>query len=238
MSGDATWKALDHGPLDQLEPDLWRVEGSLPHMPLRRVMTIARREDGQLVVHSAISLDRAGMRAVDALGPVGFIVVPNGMHRLDAARWRARYPGAKVVAPSGARSAVEQQVPVDLDEASFPSTERASIRALGGVAAKEMVMTLRSGGTATLVFTDALFDMPHLPGLQGFVLRHLTRSSGPLHVSRLFRLLAVKDAAAFRADLLALAETPDLRRIIVAHHRVVDVDVAAALRAAAGSNGA
>ena len=42
------WKVSPHGPLTQLEPNLWWVEQPMASNPLHRVMTVARRDDGVL----------------------------------------------------------------------------------------------------------------------------------------------------------------------------------------------
>jgi hypothetical protein len=62
------WKVLPHGPIEQLEPNLWRVEGSLPNMPLKRVMAIARTTAGELVIYNPIALEAAEMAQLEALG--------------------------------------------------------------------------------------------------------------------------------------------------------------------------
>ena len=49
-------------------------------------------------------------------------------------------------------------------------------------------------------------------------------------MTRIGRLLLVKDAAAFKAHLERLAETPDLKRIIVSHHRMITDDPGSTLR--------
>lgn len=224
------WKVLPHGPLTLLDDGLWRVEGSLEGgVPLKRVMTVARRTDGSLVVHNAIALEQDEMMALDALGPVRFIVVPNGFHRLDAPLFKQRYPEAKVVAPVGSKKKVEQVVPVDLVYEDFPSDEAVELRTLSGFGGAEGVMIVKSTGGASLVFNDAVFNMPHVPGLQGFVLKHVTKSTGGPCVSNVVRLFLLKDKAAFRADLEALAKTPNLRRIVMSHHEVIDQDAAEAL---------
>ena len=73
---------------------------------MKRVMTIARRTDGTLVIHNAIALADAEMAEIDAWGKVATIVVPNGYHRLDAKIFHDRYPGARVVCPAGSRTNV------------------------------------------------------------------------------------------------------------------------------------
>ncbi len=35
-------------------------------------------------------------------------------------------------------------------------------------------MTVRSGAATSVVFGDAVFNMPHLTGIHGFVLKHIT----------------------------------------------------------------
>ena len=73
-----TWKVLPHLPIEHLADNLWRVQGGLEGMPLKRVMTVVRRQDGGLVIHNAIALDDASMAELDAWGPVTALLVPNG----------------------------------------------------------------------------------------------------------------------------------------------------------------
>ncbi len=115
MVGDTHWNVQPHGKLIELAENLWTVEGTIrmPPGPLQRRMTIARLQNGALVVFSAIALDEAEMRKIEALGEPSFLIVPNPFHRQDAAAWKARYPDMRVVTPAGARTAVEQAVPVD-----------------------------------------------------------------------------------------------------------------------------
>lgn len=229
---DTSWKVLPHGPLQQLADNLWRVEGGLENMPLKRVMTVARLQSGGLLVHNAIAMSEDEMAKLDALGKVAYIVVPNAYHRLDAPRFAARYPEARIVSPKGSRKKVEEKLPVHLTYDQFPSDSALSLAHLGGLGEQEGVLTVRSSDGVSLVFNDALFNMPHQSGFQGFVLRYITQSSGDLHVSRIARLFIVKDRAAFRAHVERLADTPDLKRVLVSHHQTVHENVASALRAA------
>ena len=92
---------------------------------------------------------------------------------------------------------------------------------LDGVRKVEGVLTVRSPGGTTLVFNDAIFNQPHGKGLGGFIFRYLTDSTGGPKVTRLFRWIALKDKKALKAHFERLAATPDLKRIIVAHHRTI-----------------
>jgi hypothetical protein len=228
------WTVLAHGPIEKLEENLWHVQGTLPKMPLKRSMTIARLGSGELVIHNAIALGDREMAEIDAFGRVAYIVVPNGWHRTDLQAFHARYPTAHVLAPSGARekvAAVDKSVE---DLAALPADPDVSLGTVDGMKAMEALMTVRSHGRVTLVLTDAVFNMPHLHGVQGFVFRHVTKSSGGPRVTRIARLFMIKDKAAFAAHLERLA-TPDLHRVIVAHHETITDDPAGTLRRVAAT---
>jgi hypothetical protein len=235
VTTNAEWDVLAHGPVQRLEDNLMRVEGALPNMGLKRVMTVARRADGGVVVHNAIAMEEAAMAEIEAWGRPTFIVVPNGFHRLDAAKFKARYPEAKIVCPRGAKPKVAKVVGVDLVYEELPPDDDVEIHNLPGTKDAEGVMIVRHDDAVTLVFNDAVFNMPHLSGVEGFVLRRLTSSTGGPRVSRVSRLFLVKDKTAFADELRRLADTPGLRRIIVSHHEVIDVEPARVLREVAAT---
>ncbi|WP_164020312.1 DUF4336 domain-containing protein [Pyxidicoccus trucidator] len=62
-------------------------------------MTVIRLPNGGLWVHSPVRLTPEVRAAVDALGPVRFLVAPNLMHYLAVPDWAAAYPDAQVAAP-------------------------------------------------------------------------------------------------------------------------------------------
>ena len=61
-----SWKVLPHGKLAEVEEGILTVTGTIqmPLTALPRRMTIARLQDGRLVVFSAIALDEPGMRLI------------------------------------------------------------------------------------------------------------------------------------------------------------------------------
>ncbi len=229
------WKVAPHGPLEQLSPHLWRMQGDVPGAPLKRVMAVAKRADGTLVVHSAIALEEELMKEIDGWGKVAFIVVPNGFHRIDAPRYKERYPDAKVLAPTGSRKKVEELVKCDGTLEDFPADSHVSFQVLRGCRDAEGVMVVKDEDGTSLVFTDALFNMPHVPGFMGFLVRYVGGSSGGPKVSNIGKLLLVKDKKAFAGHLRELAELPDLRRAVVSHHEVITGDVPQTLRDVADS---
>src|SRR5687768_8895831 len=124
------WKVLDHGPLERLADNLWRVKGSLPGMSLERVMTIVRRSDGSLILHSAIACDEPTMRQIEALGTPAIMIVPNRGHRLDAPAYKKRYPQLRVYTPRGGRETVEEVVAVDGAYEDFPADDEVRLEML------------------------------------------------------------------------------------------------------------
>jgi hypothetical protein len=230
----AKWTVLPHGPIEKIEENLWCVQGSLPNMPLKRVMTLARLASGALVVHNPVALEAGAMAEVEAFGRPAFIVVPNGWHRLDARAFAERYPSARVLAPAGARKKVAAVIAPVGELSDLPTDPAIALAPVDGTRGMEAVMTVRSGDRVSLVFADAVFNMPHEHGMHGWILKHVTGSSGGPRVSRVARLFLIKDKAPFRAHLERLA-TPDLARIIVAHHDMITNDPAGTLRRVAAT---
>lgn len=231
----ATWTVLPHGPIEKLTERVWRVEGSLKDFPMKRVMTVIRKEDGGLVIHNGIALDDAAMREIDAWGKVSTIIVPNAFHRLDAKVFHDRYPDAAVVCPGGGRKKVEEVVPVTTTYEKVPKDGVLELVPLDGTKQREGVLIVREPSGTTLVFNDSVFNMPHQHGVQGFVLRHVTASSGGPTVTRIVKLFVIADRAAFKAHLARLADLPGLQRIIVSHHETIGRDPAGALRGVAAA---
>lgn len=222
--------------LEQLAENLWRLEGAVPGMQLNRVMVVARMSDGGLVIHNGIEQGEALYGEIEALGAPRYLVVPNGWHRLDAAKYRARFAGISVVAPRGSRKRVQQVVPVDLTYEELPRDEAVWIEPLDGLKGAEGVMHVRSNDGVTLVFTDAIFNLvERIPGFYGFIFHDVVGSKPGPRVTRVGRWFLVKDKSAYRAHLERLADTPNLKRVIVAHGAMEATDARGMLRAAAAT---
>ncbi len=222
--------------LEQVETNLWRVESGVPGMKIRRVMTVARRKAGDLVVHSAIRMDEAGMDALRALGDVRTIIVPNGYHRLDAVFYKEAFPAAKVLCPEGSAPRVQKVVHIDGFYETLEDDGEVSLDMPKGVKKREGVMFVRSGGELSLVFNDLVFNMPHASGFGGFLLRYITGSSGGFKTTRLSRLGLIADKRTFADELRRYAAMAP-KRIIVSHHQMIEDDAAGALEAVADSLG-
>ena len=223
-----TWNVRPHGPIEKLSDRLWRIEARLESIDLRRVMTVARRADGTLVVHNAIPLGEAEMAELDAWGKVATIVVPNRFHRLDARPFSDRYPEARVLCPRGATRHVQKAVKVAGSYEDLPADGTVDLVSLDGTKEREGVMIVR-GDVTSVVLNDAVFNMDHAGGFFGFLLR-LIGASGKPCVEVGMRWLMISDKKAFRAHIESLAALPRLAHVVVSHHKVIADDPAAVLR--------
>ena len=169
------WTVTPHDPIRKLEENLWDVEGSLPGVPMKRRMTIARRVDGRLVLFNGVPLEEPAMKELEAWGEPAFLVVPNGGHRLDVHAFKVRYPNLKVLCPTRARARVSEKVTVDGALSDFPPDPTVSLHELDGTKNGDGLMIVSSTAGKTIVFADAFFNVPH----GGMLLRLLGMTGGP-----------------------------------------------------------
>jgi hypothetical protein len=228
------WTVLAHQRIEKLEDNLWHVAGAIPNMPFTRHMTLVKLADGRVLMHGAICLEDEAMAEIEAWGEPSILLVPNGWHRLDVPAFAARYPGLQIFCPTGSRKKVEEAVPVvgsydDLDVGS-----EVQLQHLRGVADAEGVMRVRSAGGTTLVFNDALFNINAGKGPRWWMVRLMGSAGGP-KVTRLGKMTLVKDKAALREHLQALANLEGLTRLIPGHGDVIDRDASAVLKRVAAA---
>jgi hypothetical protein len=219
-----TWTVEPHGPLEQLGHNLYTVTGTLK-MPLgetTRRMTIARLAAGELVVFSPISLAEPEMKQIEAIGPIRYIIVPRGNHRLDLKPWKQRYPNAVVVAPEAVKSDIEEVIPVDH---TFLDTgdPNVIIDNAPGTAKKELTMMVTTeGGKKTLAVADLIFNIPEKSGVEGVAFKVMGMNPGHPSLPWTVKLGLVKDEAALKQGFEAWSRDPELVRILPAHGGVID----------------
>lgn len=222
--GFTSWTVLPHKPIEKYSSNLWRVSGTM-NGKVQRQMVLAKMDDGRVLVHNAIALDDSEMAELEAWGEPSVIFVPNGFHRQDAFIWKQRYPKAKVVAPAGSKKRVAKAVPVDAVTEEAPKDGHVRLLPLAGMPA-ESVLEVTSDGGVTLVFCDAVMNMPKLGGPMGFFLG----PTGQIALPRAMRWFFVKDKPGFAAQLEQLAATPRLERLCFGHGKAETEDPAGALR--------
>lgn len=218
----------------ELSENLRWIRGDIPGMTLKRVMTVVRLEDGTLAIHSAIALAPNAQAELEAWGEPAFLIVPNPVHRLDAPAYKKRYPALRVFAPRGARDRVSEVVPVDGSYEDFPAFRSMKLKPLPGVGETEGVVLVHSSDGTTVVLNDVMFNMDRKKDLLGFFFTTVLGSAPGPRVSRLAKLVHIKDRGKVRAEFERLAAIPDLVRLIVAHEKVASgPDARAALLKAA-----
>ncbi len=223
-----------HGPLQRLASNCWRVTAPTSQ-GLDRTMVVAAGQGppgapAPLLVHDPLWLDEATFGELDALGVVTTIFVPGWLHDFDVERFAERYPAARPCAFPATVARLKRPRLVPFEAALAP--RGVTIERIPGVKAEAVCEVRHPEGGASLVFNDALFNIPHRRGGRGLMLR-LLGSSGPLHMSPLGRMFLLKDRAAFRAYLERQAARDDLRHVVVAHGELVSGDVRRQLAAAA-----
>nr|AYM52727.1 hypothetical protein [Archangium disciforme] len=184
-------------------------------------MTVIRLPDGGLWVHSPVRPTPEVRSAVEALGPVRFLVAPNLWHHLFIQDWAAACPEAKVVAPASLRRK-RPGLRIDLElgdapEAGWAGTlDQVFIRGMPKV--DECVFFHRP--SRTVLLTDLAFNI-HQTG--SWLTRVYLKASGAwrkLSTTYLERAL-MKDRAAVRASLDKVLAW-NAERVVVCHGDVVE----------------
>jgi len=230
------WVVLPHGPIEELSENLWRVEGALPRFSLHRVMSVVRMQDGTLLIHSAIALDEGEMAKLEAWGRPALMLIPHARHRMDAPRYKHRYPALKVFAPPAVLGKASAAVPVDGTVRDVPLDPSVSLELLDGTAEAELAMLVKSQDGTTVVLTEVVFDLPPAKSALTRALAKLAGFGPGPRVTPVVKLELVKDRRQLAAHLRRLAQIPDLVRLIVGHQRMsVGAEARRALEQAAAS---
>ena len=228
------WQVRDHGPLVTLADNLLWAQGTLPGMSLKRTLVVVRLADGKLVIHNGIALDAARMAELERFGTPAYLIVPSAIHRLDAPAYKRRYPSLRVFAPKGSRKRVEEQIAVDGVYEDFPHSDVLRLETLNGVGDAEGALIVQSSDGVSVVLNDCMFNMDRKRDPLGFLFTTVMGSAPGPRVSRLAKMMLVKDKKALRAEFERFAALPNLVRVIVAHEKVASgADARASLLQAA-----
>ncbi len=231
----STWQPVRHDPILRLEDNLWAVQGDVPDLALRRWMVLVKLSDGRIVIHNGVALDDEAMTAVESFGELAFLIVPNALHRLDAAAYKTRYPRLEVLCPAAAHKRVCDVVAVDAHFEALANDPALTAEPLSQARSGEAAFIVTSGTNrdrTTIVFSDLLFNVPHGPGFGGLMLRLLGSSGGP-RVTRIGRWFVVKNKVALAEQYRKLASLPGLVRVIPGHGDVIEGNVPSVLEAVA-----
>ena len=154
---------MENPALRALDTDLW-----VASRPLRLWvgdvgcrMTVVRLSDGALWLHSPVPADAETRAAVDAIGPVRWLVAPNKFHHFYLGDWARAYPEAAVCGAPGLpakRRDLRFQHEL-VPDAPPPWGEDVLAQPVGGVPLLNELVFFHPR-SRTLIFTDLSFNVP------------------------------------------------------------------------------
>lgn len=192
-------------------------------------MTVVRLPGGGLWIHSPVRLEPATRAAVEALGPVRYLVAPNLMHHVHLGAWAEAYPRARVLAPPGLRRK-RPELRIDGELTDTPEPGAAAVLSqqwMRGMPKLDEFLFLHRP-SRTLLVTDLAFHIRQSPSWLTRTYLKLCRTYGKLAPTLLLKSM-VKDRAALRASMDAVLGW-DFERVVVCHGEVLERGGREALR--------
>ena len=223
------------GPLSEFGPNIWVGEGpvvSFLGFPYPTRTAIIRLSDGGLFIWSPIALTPELRQAVDALGPVRFLVSPNKLHHLFLGAWKQAYPQARLFASPGLRKKRSDLI-FDANLGDTPDPDWAAdidqVIVKGSPFLTEVVFFHR--GSDTAIFTDLIQNFPRdwFKGWKGLVARLDEIVAPHPGAPREWRASFFFKRAEARASLERILAWP-IERVLIAHGDPVSSDGAAFVR--------
>lgn len=218
-------------PLYELAKDIWIAERAQRFYGLEvgTRMTVIRLEDGNLLLHSPVLLDRELRRELDSIGTVRFAVAPNRVHHLYAGEVRDAYPDSRLWVAPGLERKRPDLVFVGVLGDEAPEEWKKEVDQLffrGRPYENEIVFF--HGASRTLIMCDLAFNFGPRAATSTRLIMRLLRSYGGFGPSRLDPLL-IRDREAARASLERILAW-DFDRVVVAHGDVLESGGRDALR--------
>ena len=225
------WTVLKHTTLSEVDDGLLTAVGiiRMPLMDFPRRMCVIRLRGKRVAIFSPIALSEIEMGRIEAMGSPDFLIVPSLHHRRDIKIWKDRYPKSQVIAPPGARTAVEEVVKVDRSDLNLDDPD-VNLFAVPGTSEKEAGMTVRRNGRTSIIVSDIIGNLKKRRGFTGWAERIMGFSGKHPKVPVYARWRLIADRVAFRNWLTQSAQISGLERIIVAHGNIIVHDPANVLQ--------
>ena len=231
------WTVTRHEPIEELEENLWAVNGDVPGFPvgsgMLRRMCIIKLSDGRLVFYNAMPLEDEALAKVRAWGTPSILIAPIYFHTMDVPAFQEKL-GLQTFITKSAVPLLKPSVPNVLPLEELPQDPTLTFEILNGTKFGEPVFTVYSGRRASLIFCDAFQN--NRPGfaMGGFMFKLMGFTSAKQgKTPPFYKWRAVQDKKAVQRDLLRLADTKGLARLIPSHGLIVSQDPADVLRATA-----
>ncbi len=207
--------------LEEFGPSLYVADGptvSFYGFPYPTRMAVARLSDGSAWVWSPVALTGELVDAVDAIGPVQYIVSPNKIHHLFLAEWAERWPDARVYAPPGlAKRKPELRFHAELGDDPEPAwaedIDQVIVR--GSSFMEEVVFFHKESRTA--IFCDLIQRHPEekMTGWKGLLMRMDSLVGEHGSTPREWRASFLRRSKARAARDVVLGWRPE--RLLIAH---------------------
>lgn len=219
------WIVTKHGPIEQIDDNLWGVESSVPGIPMPRRMCIARMSDGKLVFFHAVPLDDAALEQVRGFGQPAYLVVGHSNHAMDAHAFAGKL-GLKTFGPRESHEGLTKRQIGFAPLEELPKDAAVQVESMPGTRHGDALMRVSSGGgqRVSLCFTDAVMNLATGP----LPMRLVGFTGGP-KCPPVFKLVFTKDKPALRARMERLAAEPGLARLVPCHGEVIAQDAARVL---------
>ena len=200
-------------------------------MKISTRMTVIRLADGSLFAHSAVPLTAGQKSALDALGPLRFIVAPSAMHHMFVPRLARLHPEAQIYGTAGALTKHPELPEMQLIPSDDAAPWAGQLQCLSAKGIPTLDETLwfhpRSG---SLIVTDILQCWQGPLSLPVRMYLGLTGGHERLTVPRTVRLL-VKDKGAVQSCVRQIESLP-VQRVILLHNSIIDAEPKQRLREA------
>lgn len=208
--------------LTPIANNLWGVEHDL-FLPggvhFRGRMTVVRLDNGSLLLHSPIPIDRELAAELEALGNVEHLVAPNAMHHVHLSGALERYPTATLYGPAALQAKRKDLTFTPLSPTATESWRRqlSPLQHEGAPKLDEVVFFHAS--TRSLLVADYFFN---IQGCRGWLTPWVLRLNGTYKrfaQSRVWRW-AIQDKPKASQSAERMLEWP-FDRIVPAHGEVV-----------------
>jgi len=218
--------------LTPLAEDLWVATRPLPLWvgDVGTRMSVVRVGDGDLLLHSPVSLDEALRAALARIGRVRWVVGPSLVHHLFLGDYASAFPEAELWgAPGLAEKRRDLRFERVLDGAAPPAwAGRVRYRLFEGAPRINEVVFLHEP-SRTLLLTDLAFNVQPGAKNRAKIFHRLVAADRRFGPHRILRAV-IRDRDAARRSLADIL-TWDFDRVVVTHGDVLERGGPAALRA-------
>lgn len=219
--------------LAAVDQDVWMADGpvvSFFGFPYPTRMVVVRLSGGDLWVWSPIGLNEQLREQVEACGPVRHLVAPNKIHHLFLDQWKRAWPEARLYAAPGLASrrpdlALDTELGGEPDPAWRGEIDQVLLG--GSLVMNEVVFFHRASRSCLVCDLVQRHDPAGMPRWKAAIMRldGLVGDHGSTPREWRLSFFDRRKARAARERILAW----NSRRVVIAHGRCIDDDVAGTL---------